>query len=60
MLNKLISFVVVFALVALVVNIFPVAMTWLTSAIGWVLSFGKWGIIALTTLCLAFFFDWAR
>lgn len=60
MVNKLISFVVVFALVALVINIFPSVLVWLQTAIGWVLSFGKWGIIALTTLCLAFFFDWVR
>lgn len=49
MISRLIRLVIVVALIALVVNIFPTAYDWLKTAIEWVLSFGKWGVITLAS-----------
>lgn len=52
MVSKIIQFVIVFALIALVINIFPKVSVWLADFFHWVLSFGKWGVIALASLCV--------
>lgn len=52
MISKIIQFVIVFALIALVINIFPKAYNWAVEFIQWVMSFGKWGVIALLTCCV--------
>jgi hypothetical protein len=36
----------------LAINIFPKVYAWAVEFINWVMSFGKWGVIALVT-CIA-------
>jgi hypothetical protein len=52
MVSKIIQFVIVFALISLAINIFPKVYVWAVEFINWVMSFGKWGVIALVT-CIA-------
>lgn len=49
MLANLIRIVIVVAVLALVITIFPIVLTWFNTAIEWVLSFGKWGVVAIVS-----------
>lgn len=49
MLANLIRIVIVVAVLALVISIFPIVLTWFNTAIEWVLSFGKWGVVAIVS-----------
>ena len=52
MISKIIQFVIVFALIALLINIFPKVYNLSVEFIQWIMSFGKWGAIALLTCCV--------
>ena len=52
MVSKIIQFVIVFALISLAISIFPKVYGLAVDFINWVMSFGKWGVIALVT-CIA-------
>ena len=60
MVANLIKLVVIVAIVALVINIFPGVYAYLKSFIHWILDFGKWGIIILFSVCLMALFDFFR
>lgn len=60
MVSKLIKFVVVIALVALVISIFPIFYTWIKELIYWFLELGKWGVIVLFSACIMIIIDFFR
>ena len=47
MLNKIIRVLIIVAIIALVINIFPAVYEWCVKGIEWLIAQGKWGIIAL-------------
>ena len=47
MLNKIIRVLIIVAIIALVINIFPSVYEWCVKGIEWVIAQGKWGIVAL-------------
>ena len=49
MLENLIRIVIIAALLTLVIAIAPIVFEWITIAIKWIMSQGKWGIIILAT-----------
>lgn len=49
MLSKLIQFIVIFAVITLLINIFPKVYYLIMDFITWIMSFGKWDMIALFT-----------
>lgn len=57
MLSKLIKIVIIVALITLVISLFPVTYEWCKIAIEWILSQGKWGIIALVACILSAIFS---
>ena len=57
MLGNLIKLVIVFALLALLVTVAPVVLTWLTDALEWIIAQGKWAVIAVWACVIAAFFD---
>jgi hypothetical protein len=60
MVSKIIQFVIVFALVALLISIFPKVYAWALDFIRWVIGLGKWGVIALITCIVIAFLDGLR
>jgi hypothetical protein len=60
MLSKIIKFIVIFAVIALVINIFPNVYDLVVDFINWIMSFGKWGVIALTTCIVIAIIDRVR
>ena len=57
MLGNLIKILIVAALVLLIITIAPITYTWLTTALEWIVSQGKWGVIAIWACIIASFFD---
>lgn len=49
MLANLIRIIIVVAVVTIVISIFPIVLTWFNTAIEWVLSFGKLGVVAIVS-----------
>ena len=47
MLGNLIKIVVIVALLVLLITIAPVVLTWLNTALEWIIAQGKWGVIAI-------------
>lgn len=58
--SKIIQFIIVFALIALLINIFPKVCGWLVDFFRWVLSWGKWGVITLATCVVIVLIDGFR
>lgn len=56
MVAKLIRLVIVVAVIGLVVEIFPFIYEWLQTALQWVISQGKWGVIAVCSCIILSFF----
>lgn len=48
MLGNLIRLIIIVAILALVISIFPITYTWFTTALEWIMAQGKWGTIILT------------
>lgn len=48
MLGNLIRIVIIVALLFLVIAVAPIVFDWITIAIKWIMSQGKWGTIILT------------
>ena len=57
MLGNLIKLVIVVALLVLLVTIAPIVYTWLTVALEWIISQGKWGVIAIFACIISAFVD---
>ena len=57
MLGNLIKLVVIVALLVLLVTIAPVVLTWLNTALEWIIAQGKWGVIAIFACIIGAFFD---
>ena len=47
MLSKIIRVLIIVAIIALVINIFPAVYEWCVKGVEWLIAQGKWGIIAL-------------
>lgn len=47
MLNKIIRVLIIVAIIALVINIFPAVYEWCVKGVEWLIAQGKWGIIAI-------------
>lgn len=58
--TKIIQFVIVFAIIFLLINLFPKVYLWCVEFIQWIMSFGKWGIIALLSCCIIGIIDGFR
>ena len=47
MLSNIIRLIIIVAILALVISIFPITYTWFTTALEWIIAQGKWGVIAI-------------
>lgn len=56
MVAKLIRLVVVVAVIGMLVEFFPIVYDWLSAALQWVVSQGKWGVIAICSCVILSFF----
>lgn len=56
MVAKLIRLVIVVAVIGLAVEIFPFIYEWLVTALQWIVSQGKWGVIAVCSCIILSFF----
>lgn len=52
MLRKVIRIVIIVALIALAVSIWPEVYEWIRKGIDWLLSQGKWGLIVIAALAV--------
>lgn len=50
MLRKVIRLIIIVALIALAVSIWPEVYEWIRKGIDWLLSQGKWGLIVIAAL----------
>ena len=60
MLKKIFTYIVVFAVIALLFSLLPFAYSWGRTFVFWVVSWGQWGIItiiALFVLAIVRFFE---
>ena len=57
MLGNLIKIVVIVALLVLLITIAPVVLTWLNTALEWIIAQGKWGVIAISACIIGALFD---
>jgi hypothetical protein len=57
MLSRIIKLIVVIAILALVIVIFPIVYDWLKIAINWILSFGKYGVIIIASCIICTILD---
>jgi hypothetical protein len=57
MIKGIIKFIVAFALVSLLVQLFPTLGQWFRTAIIWLLSLGHWGAIAIFSLVVVAIFN---
>lgn len=57
MLGNLIKIVIAIAVLALLTTIAPVVLTWLTTALEWIIAQGKWGVIAIFACIIGALFD---
>lgn len=60
MVRNIIGLVIVVAVIALIISIFPIVYQWLKVALEWILSLGKWGVIILISCMLIAVFDMFR
>ena len=60
MVRNIIGLVVVVAVITLIITLFPIVYEWLSVALEWVLSLGKWGVIILISCMLIAVFDMFR
>lgn len=60
MVRNIIGLVIVVAVIALIISIFPIVYEWLKVALEWILSLGKWGVIILISCMLVAVFDMFR
>lgn len=57
MLGNLIKMLIIVAVLVLIVTIAPVTLTWLTTAVEWIIAQGKWGVIAISACIIGALFD---
>lgn len=57
MLGNLIKMLIIVAVLVLSITIAPVVLTWLTTAVEWILAQGKWGVIAISACIIGALFD---
>lgn len=57
MLGNLIKMLIIVAVLVLIVTIAPVTLTWLTTAVAWIIAQGKWGVIAISACIIGALFD---
>lgn len=57
MLGNLIKLFVIAALLVLAVTIAPVVLTWLTTAVEWILAQEMWGVIIISSCIIGAVFD---
>ena len=57
MLGNLIKMLIIVAVLVLVITIAPVVLTWLTTAVEWIIAQGKWGVIAISACIIGALFD---
>ena len=57
MLGNLIKMLIIVAVLVLLITIAPVVLTWLTTAVEWILAQGKWGVIAISACIIGALFD---
>lgn len=57
MLGNLIKMLIIVAVLVLLITIAPVVLTWLTTAVEWILTQGKWGVIAISACIIGALFD---
>lgn len=60
MVRNIIGLVIVVAVIALIISIFPIVYQWLKVALEWILSLGEWGVIILISCMLVAVFDMFR
>jgi hypothetical protein len=60
MVRNIIGLVIVVAVIALIISIFPIVYQWLKVALEWILSLGEWGVIILISCMLIAVFDMFR
>lgn len=60
MIRNIIGLVIVVAVIALIISIFPIVYQWLKVALEWILSLGEWGVIILISCMLIAVFDMFR
>lgn len=60
MVRNIIGLVIVVAVIALIISIFPIVYQWLKIALEWILSLGEWGVIILISCMLIAVFDMFR
>lgn len=60
MVRNIIGLVIVVAVIALIISLFPIVYQWLKVALEWILSLGEWGIIILISCMLIAVFDMFR
>lgn len=54
MIQNILKLFIIVAIVTLITNLFPIAYDFAKTAIEWILSLGKWGVI----LIISFIFVW--
>ena len=52
MFSNIIKLVLVVAVMTLMISIFPDVYNWLKNGIDWILSFGKWGVITISSFII--------
>ena len=57
MLGNLIKMLIIVAVLVLSITIAPVVLTWLTTAVEWIIAQGKWGVIAISACIIGALFD---
>ena len=48
---------IIVAVLVLAITIAPVVLTWLTTAVEWIVAQGKWGVIAISACIIGALFD---
>ena len=57
MLGNLIKMLIIVAVLVLIITIAPVVLTWLNTALEWIIAQGKWGVIAIFACIIGALFD---
>ena len=57
MLGNLIKMLIIVAVLVLVITIAPVVLTWLNTALEWIIAQGKWGVIIIFACIIGSLFD---
>ena len=54
---NLIKILIIVAVLVLLITIAPVVLTWLTTAVEWIVAQGKWGVIVIFACIIGSLFD---